>query len=244
MVVIQGHPPDHRYPSGVGVRRRDLIEGEEVVVEFRSSGRLLVAPILLLVALAALVALGVARLHGSQRAVGVDLVLAAGALAALWAVLRWLRWRSKVIAITTERVLLVEGIARKRTDQVTLSRITEVHVDQRFVDRLFGRGAVILELEQSSPVVIDGVRRPDALARLLRRSVTPRQDRSSLLGGLPVIVGDGDPTPPRGTPAVSAPGATSALIRRDEIDRLEASGALSFEEAARRRDELGWPGHA
>ena len=53
-----------------------------------------------------------------------------------------------------------------------------------------------------------------------------------------LVVTEFDPTPPRGTLAVSAISSTADLIRLDEIDRLEAEGALDRREADLRRRQI------
>lgn len=230
----------HRYPHGVGLRRRDLLAGEEVIVEVRSDRSALVGPATVVLLLLGAATGAVLWLHVGSRAQRLGVGAIPVVVAVLWLCLRWLTWRSRVVAVTSERVLVVEGVLRRRTDQVRLSRIVEVHLVQGALQRMLRRGAVVVDLDDGSQVLIDGLRRPDAFARLLLRRVVADEGPPGGLGSVPVVVSEDDPTPPRGIPAVTAPAAAAALIRRDEVDRLEAEGALSPEEAARRRAELGW----
>lgn len=68
------------------------------------------------------------------------LLLGVGALVALRAVLRWDRTS---LVVTTEKLLVVHGIARKRAAAVRFARVGPVEVEQSFIGRLLGYGTVI-----------------------------------------------------------------------------------------------------
>jgi hypothetical protein len=68
------------------------------------------------------------------------LLLGLGALVALRAVVRWDRTS---LVVTTEKLLVVHGIARRRAAAVRFSRVGPVEVEQSFIGRLFGYGTVI-----------------------------------------------------------------------------------------------------
>jgi hypothetical protein len=68
-----------------------------------------------------------------------------GALLALRAVLRWDRTS---LVVTTEKLLVVHGVAQRRAAAVRFARIGAVEVEQGLVGRLLGYGTVIAgELE-------------------------------------------------------------------------------------------------
>ena len=68
------------------------------------------------------------------------LLLGLGALVALRAVLRWDRTS---LVVTTEKLLVVHGIARRRAAAVRFARVGPIEVEQSFIGRLFGYGTVI-----------------------------------------------------------------------------------------------------
>ena len=68
------------------------------------------------------------------------LLLGLGALVALRAVLRWDRTS---LVVTTEKLLVVHGIARRRAAAVRFARVGPVEVEQSLVGRLLGYGTVI-----------------------------------------------------------------------------------------------------
>ena len=171
-----------------------------------------------------------------------------------WLFCRYFAWRSTMVSLTTDRLVVAEGILRRRVDQIRLERVVEVHRRRTLRDRLTRRGDLVIELVDASPVVLAGIRRPEAFQRLLLRHVATdlgsfvdddsrqsdreRPDRGwSARSGLLVVTED-DPTPPRGTPAITGGRAAVLLARLDEVDQLELTGALSSAEADRRRREL------
>ena len=236
----------------MGLSRRDLAVDEEVVVEFRGHRGALLAPllgVLLLVGAAGLLLMKATGLPLAPRQ-GIAAVLIALPLS--WFCLRALRWRSRSITLTTQRLVVSRGNLRKHSEQVRLLRIVEVHVDQGVIERLLGRGRIAIDLIDGEPVVIDEIPHPAAMQRLVLRQVdeclTTADEQEAAPPHWPEepsrlarvrIVTELDPTPPRGIPAVSGSSAQSLMARLDEVDRLEADGLLSGDEARRRRAELG-----
>jgi membrane protein YdbS with pleckstrin-like domain len=238
----------------VALSRRELGQDEAIVLELRSHRGELVLPTLLLFACAvgAVVLLGEAHaLPLTVRRVLAGVLLVAGLSVAL---VRWIKWRSRAVVLTSQRFLVINGLLAKTTEQVRLSRVVEVHRRQGLLDRLMRRGSIILEVDDGPSLVVDALRRPEALQRLILRQLRSEEDLpryGQLVGperqveplarrpGREVwIVAEDDPTPPSGTPAVSGSRAALLLARLDELDRLELSGALSADEADRRRRQL------
>ena len=68
------------------------------------------------------------------------IVLGVGALLAFAAVWRWDRTR---LVLTTEKLFVVYGIARRRAAAVRLARVPAIEVEQRLLGHLLGYGTVI-----------------------------------------------------------------------------------------------------
>jgi PH (Pleckstrin Homology) domain-containing protein len=68
------------------------------------------------------------------------ILLGAGALLALRAVMRWDRTS---LVVTTEKLLVIHGVARRRAAAVRFARVGPVEVEQGLVGRLLGYGTVI-----------------------------------------------------------------------------------------------------
>jgi uncharacterized membrane protein YdbT with pleckstrin-like domain len=116
-----------------------LDPGETVRFEARPHSAALVRPLSrsLLLALAGGVLVGL-----SPPWLGVlgAVLLGVGALLALRAVLRWDRTS---LVVTTEKLLVVHGIAKRRAAAVRFARVGPVEVEQGLLGRLLGYGTVI-----------------------------------------------------------------------------------------------------
>jgi uncharacterized membrane protein YdbT with pleckstrin-like domain len=67
-------------------------------------------------------------------------LLGVGTLLALRAVLRWDRTS---LVVTTEKLLVIHGVAKRRAAAVRFARVGPVEVEQGLVGRLLGYGTVI-----------------------------------------------------------------------------------------------------
>ena len=139
-----------------------LEPGEQVRVKTRPHGVALVRALgkaLLLALLGAALLAGGSRAGWGVGATGAG-VLGLAALAAGRAVARWDRTH---VVLTTEKLLVVHGLARRRAVAVRLARVDAVEVEQNLAGRLLGYGTVVAgELE------IPYVPHPAAVCRLLR----------------------------------------------------------------------------
>jgi uncharacterized membrane protein YdbT with pleckstrin-like domain len=116
---------------------------EQVCLEERRHGVVLVAPFVRALLLAAPGALAVA-VGWPATVVGAAL-LAAAALLVLRAVWRWERTR---VVLTTEKLFVVHGTWRRRAAAVRLSRVGPIEIEQSVLGRLLGYGTIVAgELE-------------------------------------------------------------------------------------------------
>jgi uncharacterized membrane protein YdbT with pleckstrin-like domain len=121
---------------------RGLAPGEEIRLQARPHGVALVRPLTRPLALAAaatgLVVAGmlVAWPLGMVGA----LVLAFSALAVFRIVLRWDRTE---LVLTTEKLLVVYGVAQRRAAAVSLSRVPALEWEQGILGRVLGYGTII-----------------------------------------------------------------------------------------------------
>ncbi len=86
-------------------------------------------------------------------------LMAVGAALAVSAVWRWDRTR---LVVTTDRVVVVQGVVRRRARGVRLARVDAVEVEQSLLGRLLGYGTVI-----AGALEVEYVPRPREVAELL-----------------------------------------------------------------------------
>ena len=86
---------------------------------------------------------------------------------------KWLALRARIYRITTERLLITEGVLNKTTDSLELYRVRDIRVVQPLWQRMFGLETIELDTsDDSSPlVVIDFISADLHLADKLREQV-------------------------------------------------------------------------
>lgn len=145
--------------NGMGVPRRLLGEGERVVVQLRTHGKALVAPVLALLVLAGVTGLAVALMPESLVPAGwlaLAALVAAGVLA--WVVVPFVRWRTTTYTLTSRRLITRRGILSRHGHDVPLSRIVDVSYERSLPDRVLGCGTLHLRTaSEAEPLVLPDV---------------------------------------------------------------------------------------
>jgi hypothetical protein len=113
-------------------------DGEDIVVDARCHGIVLVPPLSRAAVIAGLGALGVS-FGGIVAVVGALLLIVAGTLAAATVV----RWDRTHVVLTTEKLFVVHGVLRRRAAAVRLRRIGAVEVEQTLIGRVLGYGTIV-----------------------------------------------------------------------------------------------------
>jgi membrane protein YdbS with pleckstrin-like domain len=87
---------------------------------------------------------------------------------AVWLLGRFVRWRSYIIAITSNRIFVRQGILGRDTVQLRLQRITELNTSQSFIERMLGVGRIIIDVQgEDDSMVLEYVRKPAVVQRVL-----------------------------------------------------------------------------
>jgi uncharacterized membrane protein YdbT with pleckstrin-like domain len=130
---------------------------EQIRVDLRRHGVVLLKPFVRSFGLAAVGAV-VLSLPWPAPLLG-PILVGFGATLALAAVWRWDRTR---LVVTTDKVVLVEGVVRRRAAGVRLERVQAVEVEQSLLGRLLGYGTVV-----AGALRVDYVPGPREVAELL-----------------------------------------------------------------------------
>src|SRR5260221_12308788 len=95
---------------------------------------------------------------------------------ALW---HWLKVRSRVYEVTTQRIRIRSGIFNKRTDEMELYRVKDTTLLEPFWIRLFGLGNIeVTTHDASTPVLmLEGIPQAGWLREELRKSVEACRDK-------------------------------------------------------------------
>jgi membrane protein YdbS with pleckstrin-like domain len=153
-----------RKPAGNRTIRgepRDVLAdtGEEICLEARRHGIVLVRPLAWAILLAGVGGM----LITLPRPVSLagTAVVAFAAVVTLRAVWRWERTR---VVVTTEKVFVVQGTWRRRARAVRLAAVEAVEFEQSFPGQLLGYGTVTV-----GPLALDHIPRPKRLYHLVER---------------------------------------------------------------------------
>jgi membrane protein YdbS with pleckstrin-like domain len=160
--------------------RKLLTEGESVVIEVRQTWLVLGWPLVLTVLAAVLAVAVVIAVPKAPIGVGYFL-LALVVLAGSWLGIRYLKWRTTNIVLTTTRILERRGVLTRQGIEIRLDRINELSYRQAFLERLVRTGSLVVEVGGETGVVsFDYLPHPASLQALvteqidaLRRSRVP-----------------------------------------------------------------------
>jgi len=134
-------------------------EHEQVYVDQRRHGIVLVRPLGRSLLLATLGVVGLALGWPASVAGGLLVVAAAAyALAAVW------RWDRTHVVLTTEKLFVEHGIVRRRAASVRLAKVSTVELEQSLLGRLLGYGTLV-----AGDLEIAAVPRAKLVAGLLER---------------------------------------------------------------------------
>ena len=136
--------------------RRLLNEGEDVVLDLHPHWWFFTKPVVAVVA----TAVGAIALRNVNDAL-LLLLLALVGLSLFWLAIRYARWSTTNVVVTTDRLIHREGVLGKRGKEIPLERLNDIAVSQTFFERIIGAGDVTIESggEQGQQVFTD-IRKP------------------------------------------------------------------------------------
>jgi uncharacterized membrane protein YdbT with pleckstrin-like domain len=189
----------------VGFPRRLLDDDEDLVLELRPHWWFFAGPAATVVA-SIVVAAAIAS-AGAHEIVQVPFIGVAVAAAA-WLVARYVRWATSGVVLTSERLILVRGIAGRRSSELPLVRVAGVHVRQRLSDRLLGAGELVVTSA------------PDGATRNVTHVPRPRLVREEIERCAEGVVGRQAHGPP----------SASLAAELEHLDDLRRRGVLTEDE--------------
>ncbi|HMC39582.1 MAG TPA: PH domain-containing protein [Acidimicrobiales bacterium] len=119
-----------------------LAPGESVVLDVRPHWWFLAGPILVL---AVVIAGAITALVRSAPSWADWLVVAALVVAAAWLTLRYLRWVTTHLIVTSTRIVEQRGVLGRSGREIPLTALTDIGYRQSIFERLIGAGDVLIE---------------------------------------------------------------------------------------------------
>ncbi len=124
--------------------RRLLNEGEDVVAELRPHWVFLAGPLLATAGVVAATVAITAQVDGVPGWASVALVVVI-AISAIWLAQRYLRWTTTTVILTTDRLVVREGVLVRHAREIPLDRIDDVTSRQSLLQRMLGSGSLFIE---------------------------------------------------------------------------------------------------
>ena len=162
----------------MGIPPRALDDDEQVVVDVRPHGRVLVGPALVLLVVAPVTVVMAFSVPGGQVGVVLRwLVLGLGALVVVrGAVVPFLVWRSTSYTVTTHRVSVRRGVLHRFGRDVPLGRVNGVTFRSGPWDRPFGSGRIRIDTAGEGPLVLDDVPAVERVQRAVQTYAEQAQE--------------------------------------------------------------------
>ena len=136
----------------------------------------------------------------------------------LWLLGRYVRWRSYIIALTSTRILVRQGIFGRDTVQLRLQRIVEVNLRQAFIERVLQCGTLLIDVQgEDNTLTLEYVRKPAVVQRVINSQINE-------------IVGGGDASRSPRTCSRSTSGPVAG--RAEDTDEMEAPRTPPFGQSA------------
>jgi uncharacterized membrane protein YdbT with pleckstrin-like domain len=150
-----------------------LASNERVVVHKHPHWKMLMLPVLVL-----LVTVGVcfylASVVSSQswHLIAWTVLAAAGILVIIWfSVVPLIRWRTTHFVVTTQRVLVREGVLSRSGIDIPLARVNSVQFRHTFFQRLLGCGTLVIESASDEPLEFDDIPQVEHVHAMLYREL-------------------------------------------------------------------------
>lgn len=219
--------------------RKSLGPGEEVVVDTRPHWCFLAAP--LFGAVAAIAGGIAAKLAGAPS--GVDwLVAVVVVVTVVWLGLRYLRWVSARLIVTSSRIVERKGLLVRSVREIPVSAISNVTCRQSLLDRVLGAGDVAVESagRDSEEVFVD-VPHPEVIQDLLYSQIAAW--RGAGWYGQPGPAGPSSPPPvgvgaSPGVTGAGTPDRSSIPAQIDQLDQLRRRGVITEAEFQAKKTQL------
>jgi uncharacterized membrane protein YdbT with pleckstrin-like domain len=191
---------------------RLLNDGEEVVLDVRPYWWYLAGPVAVSVAVLAGAIVAVAE--SAPRALGWVVVVAL-VLSLVWLVVRYVRWATTSLVVTTDRLIHRRGVVAKQGREIPLVQLTNISYRQSIAGRLIGSGELVLESAgRDSQETFPDLPHPAAIQNVIYRQIERARDRGA--GSRPLSIPE----------------------QIEQLDELRRRGLLSEEEFDAKKAEL------
>jgi uncharacterized membrane protein YdbT with pleckstrin-like domain len=125
----------------------NLSDGEEVVLDLHPHWGRLFLPVLVLLLACLLAGFGVALIpKGGGQQIERWILIAIAAIVVIWrTILPYLRWLTTKYVLTTDRLIIRNGILARHGRDIPLNRINDVSFSETVLERMLRSGTLVVE---------------------------------------------------------------------------------------------------
>jgi uncharacterized membrane protein YdbT with pleckstrin-like domain len=206
--------------------RRLLAEHEDIVLELRPHWIALVFPIFLSVVIIAGMILALTYVPDSWPSwLRWGIFIVAAVLIVAYPVRGIVSWVTSLFVVTTDRLVHRSGWFAKRSMEIPLENINDVHFGQSVFERIIGAGDVVVESAgEYGQQHFSDIRNPEHVQKVIYEESEKNKNRMYS---------------PRGAAPAAAPaGPVSVADELAKLDRLRADGVITQEEFAAQKAKL------
>jgi uncharacterized membrane protein YdbT with pleckstrin-like domain len=182
----------------------NLSDGEEVVLDLHPHWGRLFIPVLVLLLACLLAGFGVALIpKGGGQQIERWILIAIAAVVVIWrTILPYLRWLTTKYVLTTDRLIIRNGILARHGRDIPLNRINDVSFSETVLERMLRSGTLVVESAgDNGQISLTDVPKVEHVQREVYRMVDQNLGRSG-----PMTAADGGRAA-RGGAAATAPTA-------------------------------------
>jgi len=187
--------------------RKFLNQDEELLAELRPHWIFLFGPLFTSLGTWAVIIVIVILWHNAPSWTNYPFLILA-LIPGLWLLGRYVRWRSYIIALTSTRILVRQGIFGRDTVQLRLQRIVEVNLRQALIERVLQCGSLLIDVQgEDNTLTLEYVRKPAVVQRVINSQI------NEIVGG-----GEREPIPEDMLPFDQRSRSRNRPEETDEVD--------------------------
>ena len=141
----------------MGISKKLLSDGEQVVLSVRTHPKELIGPSALLILVVAGV-ITAAVLQPESSVVGLVDAVVAVPVVIVWVIIPFLRWMTSTYTVTSRRLITRQGIITRTGRDIPLFRINDIAYEKHLLDRILGCGTLVIsDATEKAGVVLPDV---------------------------------------------------------------------------------------
>lgn len=163
----------------MGISAKLLGDDERLVMSMRTHWKILIGPVLVLLATIAVAVVVVVLIPVGEYQQWVRLALVAIALLASLVYVVWplLNWLASAYAVTDRRLITRHGVLTRTGRDIPLTRVNDVSSERGILDRLLGCGTLVIwSAGEQGKVVLPDVPHVEKVQRTLSELVYAREE--------------------------------------------------------------------